>query len=277
MKWIRWANLVGDEISMREKNKLMENRYFSLYRKWERGDFLHICFESPGCSYRKQGYCIMCDYGCGSEITAEQALNALESIFQQHTEHVSNMLLGTCGSILDENEISRIVLMTILGYLRVKPIDRIILETHYLTVSDEVLDFIVKQLSGKRIAIEMGLESGNQMVLDNILQKKIDLVDLSKVMQKIKSYGIDIILNVFLGIPGFTPKQQVEDAKMAIQWAYAHGADEVVIFPANIKPGTRLWKLYEQGFYQPISHWMLIELLNNLDDQQLNTVGVSWY
>lgn len=167
--------------------------------------------------------------------------------------------------------------MTILGYLRVKPIDRIILETHYLTVSDEVLDFIVKQLSGKRIAIEMGLESGNQMVLDNILQKKIDLVDLSKVMQKIKSYGIDIILNVFLGIPGFTPKQQVEDAKMAIQWAYAHGADEVVIFPANIKPGTRLWKLYEQGFYQPISHWMLIELLNNLDDQQLNTVGVSWY
>lgn len=243
---------------------------------WGRGDFVHICFESCGCRFRKQGYCMMCDYGAGDNVTETEAVEILDHVLRGRPVP-SRLLLGTCGSILDGSEMSRTVLMKILQYLQNTDIEYIIFETHYTTVSRGILYELKNMLPGKTVAIEMGFESSNPNVLKHSLHKVMDLGQLKQVMHGIADVQMEIILNVFLGAPGLSVKEQLEDALEAVNWAYGHGAHEVVIFPANIKPGTKLWELYQTGKYERVSHWLLIKLLGKLTEEQLGRTAVSWY
>lgn len=252
------------------------SRHISGSSVWARGDFVHICFESCGCRFRKQGYCIMCDYGAGKNVTKAEAVQILHHALDDRPAP-NRLLLGTCGSILDESEMSRDVLTEVLRYLQRTRIDYIIFETHYSTISRERLLFLRQMLPGKTIAIEMGFESANPYVLENCFHKVMDLKQLEEVMGEIAVLKIESILNVFLGAPGLSEREQLDDALGAVNWAYTHGAQEVVIFPANIKPGTRLWELYQTGTYERISHWLLIELLNQLTEAQLARTAISWY
>lgn len=260
-----------------EKRENTSSRDISISKVWGNGDFVHVCFESQGCRFRKQGYCVMCDYGAGRNITAEEAIESLDRTLKQWPVPARRLLLGTCGSILDEAEMDRKTLGQILTYLCTTDIDYFIFETHYSTVSDSVLTFLKRMLPGKKIAVEMGFESADPGVLKYSLKKNMNLEQLKHSVGKMKEYGIDVILNVFLGAPGLSAKEQLRDALNSVNWAYACGACEVVIFPANIKPGTRLWEMYHTGEYKRISHWLLVELLDRLPDEQLGAAAISWY
>lgn len=254
-----------------------QQRKFSISREWGQGSFKHICLESSGCRFRKQGYCIMCDYGAGNMINEEQSIGALEKALNNRVDPVTNLLIGTCGSIFDEDELQPNVLKAILEYLKHKDINRIIFETHYSTVTASILAQLTNMLPNKHIAIELGFESSNQAVLDKCLKKKINLEQLKETIKLIKSHGMEVILDVFLGAPYLTTKEQLYDSINSVEWAYKNGADEIVIFPANIKPGTILWDNYKKGLYQPVSHWLLIELLSRLKDEELGIAAVSWF
>jgi hypothetical protein len=52
-------------------------------------------------------------------------------------------------------------------------------------------------------------------------------------MALIKKNGMGVVLNVFLGAPYLNLREQIDDAKKAIEWAVAHGSDRVVVFPAK--------------------------------------------
>lgn len=123
----------------------------------------------------------------------------------------------------------------------------------------------------------MGLESSNENVLHNSLHKYMYLPDLAACVKQIHSFSFHPILNVFVGAPGLTTREQYDDALSSLRWAYSHGAEEVVLFPANIKPGTELYEDYRQQRYNRISHWLLIEILNSLTDEELSRTSVSWY
>lgn len=260
-----------------EKRESTGNRDISISKVWGNGGFMHICFESRGCRFRKRGYCVMCDYGAGRNITAEEAVKALDSAIKQWPVPVHRLLLGTCGSILDESEMGQETLSEILAYLCNTDIDYIIFETHFSTVTDKILAYLKRTLPGKKIAIEMGFESADPVVLEKSLKKNMNLEQLKYIICKIRDFGMDVILNVFLGAPGLSTKEQLQDALNSVNWACTSGVQEVVIFPANIKPGTKLWKMYADGEYEPISHWLLIEVLDSLSEDQLGVTAISWY
>ena len=244
---------------------------------WGHGDFLHICFSSVGCQYRKAGYCTMCDYGGGRNITAEEAVSGFQKAIENASHVVREVLLGTCGSILDEYEMSPQVLIALLEAVFNHGIPSVILETHYTTVTQAILEKIRQALPGREVIIELGFESSDPKVLKHSLCKYMDLDALADTICRIKNFGMSPVLNVFLGAPFLTAEEQILDAEKSIAWAVAHGASRVVVFPANIKPNTLLWKLYQEGKYKRISHWELIELLSRLDDVLLEKVEISWY
>lgn len=248
-----------------------------IYEVWGHGDFLHICFSSVGCQYRKAGYCTMCDYGGGRNITAEEAVSGFLKAIENTPHLVREVLLGTCGSILDESEMAPQVLTALLETVFNHGIPSIILETHYTTVTQAILEKIQQVLPGREIIIELGFESSDPNVLEHSLCKYMDLDALADTIRRIKNMGMSPVLNVFLGAPFLTAEEQIRDAEKSIAWAVAHGASRVVVFPANIKPNTLLWKLYQAGRYKRISHWELIELLSRLDDILLEKVELSWY
>ena len=65
------------------------------------------------------------------------------------------------------------VLHTILNIVHEARIPTVILETHYVTVTDQVLTQISELLSDREVVIELGLESAEPQVLDRSLGKYI--------------------------------------------------------------------------------------------------------
>lgn len=263
-----------------EQNKLARDtspHRLPIYEAWGHGYFLHICFSSVGCQYRKAGYCTMCDYGGDRNITAEEAVSGFQKALGNTSHEIHEVLLGTCGSILDTREMASQVLSALLGAVFHSGIPSVILETHYTTVSRTILKKIQRALPGREIVIELGFESSDPAILEQSLCKYMDLEGLADTILQIKDCGMSPVLNVFLGAPFLTAEKQIQDAEKSIAWAVEHGASRVVVFPANIKPNTLLWKLYQTGRYERISHWELIELLSRLDDALLEKVELSWY
>lgn len=240
------------------------------------GDLLEIGFLSKQCSRDVGGSCLMCDYGRTNEVrTVEQYIIEMQRILSENSKDIKYLLLCTNGSFFDEKQISATLFCAILQCAQDSSIPNIIIETHCNDIIDEKLKLLTSMVR-KNIIIEMGFETANQYYHDNVILKGIDVNKYTSIIELIHSYGIKIELNIMLGLPFLTCNEQIIDAKRAIEWAVSHNCDPVV-FPINVKPYTLLWIAYKNGFYRPISIWLLIILLDTLDKESLSRVILAWY
>lgn len=243
--------------------------------------FVQLCFQSRGCRFSDMGSCIMCDYGCGSELTAEQVSNFCRESELFNSREISEILIGTYGSVLDEYEISSECFRIILQRLRESPIQMVGFETHCDTVTEEKLREIKEYLPDKKIYIELGFESLSDKVREKYLNKKLKIANLKQAMMHINQMGFMTILNVLLGSPFLTPSEQIADVVSSVQWAFQQGAAHVVLFPVNVKPYTALYRFMNEGLYRPISHWRVIAALHALsqvlEEEEMACLGLSWY
>lgn len=247
------------------------------YHIWGDGCFAHICFESVGCRFHKAGYCTMCNYGEGRTLSTNEAMHALKTALDSWEVPIKRLLLGTYGSIFDEHEMPRETLFALIAEIANTDVESVIFETHYTTVTAELLNAIKNRLPNKKLVVELGFESSNEEVLKNSIHKYMNLDDLKDSLSVIKGCDVHSILNVFLGAPGLTPLEQFQDSLRSMRWAFSNGADEVVVFPANVKPGTPLWHRWKSGRYVVPSSWMLVEFLSSLTDWELERTSISWY
>ena len=244
---------------------------------WEYGATKHICLSSIGCRFGRGGQCVYCNYGSTTEHSDEEKLRAVENILQTNIH--KRVIVGSFGNYFDPEEVSWELFSSINGLLARTAIGSIIFETHYTTVSKKYLDEIKRVFSptNKDIFIEMGLESSNPRILKEYINKSLDIRKFSDTIALIKEYGFGVIANVILGTPYLTPEQQLDDAYATINWALNNKADGVVVFPLNVKENTPLYKLCQEGVYKPISQWLLIRLLDLLDETLLSRVSMSWF
>ena len=243
------------------------------YRK---GTFLEIAFMSKQCKNDSAGSCIMCDYGVTNcTPNSEIYLKTMDDIFQKE-KSVQYLLLCTNGSIFDSSQIKEETFNEILEYVSKTDIPNIIFETHYLDVSHEKLKLIKQFLHSKNITIELGMETANQIYQDFLIMKRINITAFEKVVSTIQDYGFHVDLNILFGLPLLSEKEQFQDTKNSIAWAFEHGCDPV-IFPVNIKPFTLLMNMYKNGYYKPVSYWLLLLLLSTLKEEQLSQIIISYY
>ena len=241
--------------------------------------FIHCCIQSRGCRYsRNAGACIMCDYGIGCNVSAEELALALEKELAPCVPYTDKMLFGTYGSIFDESEISAECLDVILDFIRKYQIPTVIFETHCETVSEAKLQWIKESISPDTdVIIEMGYETCDTYVLHRCLNKVLELEVLEKAIDLVETMEMSVCLNVFVGAPFLNASDQMETACKSIQWAVERKVDSLVLFPANIKPFTLLHKLYLAGQYQSVSQWMLPLLFSELTEDVLERISLSWY
>lgn len=255
-----------------------ENKKLTFWRPSK--EFLHCCIESCGChfSYDK-GACIMCDYGIGRNLTPIELQKALAEELQPCMNSVSTLLFGAYGSVLDTQEVSEECFDVLMNFLVKQKIRTVIFETHCCTINEGNLKKIREKLRATNInaIIEMGFESCDSYILENYLNKVLNLKQLCNAIALVHQYGMEVSLNVFLGTPFLCEKEQLDSAVESVKWAFEKGADSVVVFPCNIKPFTLLHQLYTKGIYKPISQWMLVELLSRIQQEKLDRVTLSWY
>ena len=249
------------------------------YLLWTNGSFYHLTIRSCGCSYHKRGYCTVCDYGSGKRVTEEEIDVIFNSVFNNIDTSSIDLLVGSFGSLLDAAEIPTSVLLCILKNISYRHFRTLTIETHYETINEKRLKLIQTTVGNSvdSIMVELGFESANPFVLENCFNKKMDLSELERKMDLISLFGMQPILNIFLGAPFLTQREMLEDAVDSLNWAKNHKAYKVVVFPSNIKPNTVSNYLYERGLYSPPSLWLLLEFLDAISEEDLSMVELAWY
>lgn len=240
-------------------------------------DLVEIGFLSQRCRRDLGGSCIMCDYGAARGTYAvERYIKEMDDILNGLDDTIKTLLLCTNGSFLDDGQIAPSLFEAVLQRARQSHIPTIEIETHYQDVTKEKLDYVKKLLPDKRIVIEMGLETVNPQYQSLVIMKGIDLARYEDTIALIQDYGFGIDVNIMIGVPFLSAKEQFEDAVATVQWAFARRC-EPVLFPMNIKPYTLLMDMYKAGFYQPISQWMLPLILDTMTEDQLEKTNIAWY
>lgn len=262
-------------------NKIIKNSRPTLGKDtvcdtYRKGTFLEIAFMSKQCKNDSAGSCIMCDYGVTDCIpNSEKYINKMDDILKKESG-IKYLLLCTNGSIMDSAQIPNGTFYKILEYVNKTDIPNIIFETHYLDISHEKLKLIKHLLPSKNITIELGMETANQIYQDSLIMKRINMTAFEKVVSTIQNHGFHVDLNILFGLPLLSETQQFQDTKNSIVWAFEHGCNPV-IFPVNIKPYTLLRNMYENGYYKPVSYWLLLLLLSTLEEEQLSRIIISYY
>ncbi len=247
------------------------------YTTWMENKVLQVTYKSRGCRNSALGSCLMCDYGAGRNLNLEECTQILPEVLLRETGHIEELILNTYGSFLDEYEIPKENRHAVLMQVAETKIPYITFETHYKTVTKECIEEIQRVIGDRDIAYEMGLESVNPYVLHNCLNKDINLEELKECIRLIHNYHHAVIFNILYGSPFLSERHQMEDVLQSIQWAYEQDVEVIVLFPVNIKPFTALEHLYRGGFYQPVSHWGFIKLLDAVPENILNRISIAWY
>lgn len=264
---------------IRLNKKIRKNRPLvtDKYNVYVDNNILQICFSSKGCNYYLNGNCIMCDYGKSYNLSKEEIIVSFNEAINYMNNKTTVLLLNSFGSILDEREINREGLVSILNIINYIPIKNIIFETHYLTIDDEILKILNKNLNNKNIIIEMGLETSNKNIRENNLFKIIDNNKFLDKVSLIHKYNMRAIANILVGIPFLSRKGIIKDVVNSIDWCFNNDIDEVVLFLANIKKYTYLYKLYLEGKYKLVDYKILYDILKNIDINYLDRIYLSWY
>lgn len=238
--------------------------------------FLEIAFISKCCRNDAQGACVMCDYGAISGTKSESVyLNEMRRILS-NSPGIQYLLLCANGSIMDEHQLSENTFCAILKEVGTTDIPNVIIETHYQDITVDKLRYIKEFLPQKNITMEIGLETISQEIQDAIIMKGVIIGEVEKTITNIHAFGMEVDLNIMLGLPFLSAQEQFEDTLNSVKWALRYNCNPI-IFPLNIKPFTLLMHMYQSGYYKPVSHWMMLLLLNEIESQDLQKITISYY
>lgn len=104
------------------------------------------------------------------------------------------------------------------------------------TLNSEMLDLMKK--SGC-YSISIGIESGDQFILNNIIKKPVTLCDIKPVIEKANNLGLETTGFFVVGIPG----ENIGSLKKTFSFAKKLPLDNVNFFFATPLPGTRLFQI----------------------------------
>ncbi len=104
------------------------------------------------------------------------------------------------------------------------------------TLDDELLELM--KASGC-YSISVGIESGDEFVLKNIIEKPITLSQVKPIINKARKLGLETTVFFVVGLPGESYRQM----KNTFRFAEDLKADNVNFFFATPLPGTRLLEL----------------------------------
>lgn len=238
------------------------------------GTSYQLYIPSGGC----HNACIFCNYGFNHPVRRDEILKRVEHICKFLPGNIETLILESSGSFLDDREFSEDLQYQIMEIVARTKVYRVQIETHYKTVTYEKVKKILEILRGHVVSFEFGLESANDATL-SIYNKDIDVGKLYQVVLSCNNLGIETSLNVMVGAPLLTIKEQVQDTLDTVKHIL-RGCPEntaIVLFPLNIKDYTLVKHLYNQGRYSAISHWEFIEVLEKIPRNVLDRIYISWW
>lgn len=244
----------------------------------ESESFARLWIRSMGCTHSiTNGGCVACDYWIGVSPSPEaQYEGFIREINILAKNPPKTLLVNTNGSFFDENELCRENRIKFFSEIIEKlPHTIIVFETRAETINKQVIKDL-EGFSSDKVIIEMGIETATQGVNSLCCNKKLNLDIIPQTISLLQSAKIKTFANVMIGLPFLTSAEIVSEALKTIDWCFKIGFTGCVLFPINIKPFTALNWLHKHNYYEEVSLWALIEILNRLNSNQIRNIEISW-
>ena len=285
IKWI-WKPVTKEFMSSYEKAKKLDAKtLYAQFHNLKMGFYQYPgvsvnVLPSSGCPYRfRDGNlsgCSMCDYQ--SEYAGAQG--ALKALREKDAVLYARLIRESFDNLRSKKAVPNIIellsmydtfdteeapeeLLTMLYDIN----DMYQRRPHKIAVESRANNITrnnVRKLKAKipqysRLAVEFGVEVGDDWVRNEWLNKDVTNVQIEKAVAAIHEEGCKAQCDVIIGIPGFTEQASIDLAVDTILYLDEIGLDQIEVLPLNLKKYTL------QGF------------LHNYckDDPKLMEVGIA--
>ena len=224
-------------------------------------DTFVIILRTKGCSWMLQSGCSMCGYFNDSlfrKISDEDLLIQFETAMKKYSNE-KFIKIFTSGSFLDEKEISPKIREEILTRL-FKNAEKVSIESRPEFIIDKNLSKIYDPAGSKIFEVGVGLESANDFILENSINKGFNFIEYQKAVKVLKKYNFSTKTYVLLKPPFLTEKESIDDCINTIKKIDKY-TDIISLNPTNVQRNTVVDYLWFRKQYRPPWLWSIVEIL----------------
>jgi radical SAM enzyme (TIGR01210 family) len=251
-----------------------------------KGKEFAIILRTNGCNWAlsQLGGCSMCGYVNDAylqKIDNKHVLNQFEFAINSKLEEINIdqedyiLKIFNSGSFFDDNEISEEIRQNI--YKEITKIDKIkevVVESRPEYISKEKLEIMQKYLGRKYIEIAIGLETINDEIRIQYINKGFLYKDFLKAFQICKDLKFGVRVYLLFKPPFLNEHAAIDDCLNSLQILVDLKVDTISINPTNIQKHTFVESLWYQNRYRPPWFYSLFKCLIRADELIKNIKSV---
>ena len=245
------------------------------------GSSIYVILATRGCRWALSEYggCSICGYIYDAKLK-EVSASSLVSQFKNAMQKFSNLIppLGikifTSGSFLDDLEVPLEARKKILQLISKNDlISEVTFETRPEFVKHDKIRECVEILEGKYFEVAIGLESSNDRILRDCINKGFTFNDFKKATKIVQKEGANVKVYIFVKPPFLSEKEAIKDCISSAIDVSKVGINTISFNPCTIHKGTLIEKLWKDGFYRPPWLWSLQYILQETFEKAKNQVS----
>jgi len=253
----------------------------------EVGNELTIILRTRGCEWAlgDNGGCSMCGYISDAnidDVNSQNIINQFDYAFQNSLDKIQNdsrpfiIKIFNSGSFFDSTEIPKAAREYIYGKIaQTKNIKELVIESRPEYINHENLDEIKKFLPNKYIEVGIGLETVNDYIRINYINKGFKYIDFLEAFKKCKDHKIGVKAYLLFKPPFLSEQAAIDDCKKSIKKMLEIKINSISINPANIQKGTLVESLWFQNRYRsPWIYSIITCLKESLQDKGFETTRI---
>ncbi|MDD5474174.1 MAG: archaeosine biosynthesis radical SAM protein RaSEA [Candidatus Methanoperedens sp.] len=221
---------------------------------------LTVIFQTSGCRWNN---CTMCGYVYDSAQkppSHDELMKQFESAMSRCKDEEFILKIFTSGSFLDDGEIAPDTRKEMLSRFGAdERVKKVIAETRPEYVTTEKVSGSVAAL-GKRFEVAIGLETSNDMIRKDCINKGFTFSDFVRASNAAKQEGATVKAYLMLKPPFIPEGIAINDMIQSINDA-AHYAGTISVNLCNVQKGTLVEEMFLRGDYRPPWLWSAVEVL----------------
>ena len=224
-------------------------------------DVFVIIFRTKGCSWAQNSGCSMCGYFNDSlwkNILDDDLLTQFKTAMEKY-EGQKFIKIFTSGSFLDDKEIKTKIRNEILGKL-LETADKVSVESRPEYVTNEKLSNFKDLFQSKTFEVGIGLETANDFVRENAINKGFTFNDYKKAAKNLKKYDFKLKTYVLIKPPFLTEKESIDDSINTVK-KIKENTDVISFNPTNVQRNTLVEYLWKRRQYRPAWLWSIMDIL----------------
>lgn len=218
-------------------------------------DSFVIILRTGGCSWALTGGCSVCGYindAVQKDVDEKDILHQFERAMELFSSEKIVKVYNS-GSFFDEREITKILQEKILGILAEK--------TEKIVVESRPEFIIADRLKGmEKLVVALGLESANDVVLKNSINKGFRFKDYIKAAKILNDLNIGVRTYLLIKPLFLSEKDSIEDAVKSAEMI-SNYTQTISLNPVNIQRFTLAERLWRNNEYRPPWLWSVVEVL----------------